>query len=102
MQQPSDIGAVHAHPTPFQLHAKLVQCQLAHFDKPQPDKRGMRAKLAPTDPMALATRLERAGLRPQLHQVVHEPRRHSELARRLPVSTTFINIRGNTLTQRHR
>jgi hypothetical protein len=38
----------------------------------------------------------------KLHQFVHEPRRHAEMPRRLPVAMALVHIRSNTFTQRHR
>lgn len=73
MEQAPDIGAVHAHSTPLQFDAKLIQRQFAGLGPPQADKFGMRLKL-PTANMALPTRFKRTGLPTQVDQVVYKAR----------------------------
>jgi hypothetical protein len=102
MEQAPDIGAMHAHPAPLQFNAELVQRQFAHLRQPPAHERGMWRQLAAAGRMALTARLERTRLPPQLHQLVHKPGRNAEMPRRLPMSTTLVDIRGNSFTQRHR
>jgi hypothetical protein len=102
VQQAADIGAVHDHAAAFQFHAQFVQRQFPRLSHSLAHEGGMRRKLAATWCMALAARLQRASLPPQLHQLVHEPRRNPEMPRRLPVPMSLVNIRSNTNPQRHR
>jgi len=102
VQQAADIGAVHNHAAAFQLDAQFVQRQFPCLSHPLAHERGMRRKLASTRCMALATWLQRASLPPQLHQLVHETRRNAEMPGGFPVSMPLLDIRSNTLTQRHR
>ena len=62
----------------------------------------MRRELARPRRMGLPTRLKRTGLQAQLHQIVHKARRNPEVARRLPVPMTLVNIRSTTTTQLNR
>jgi hypothetical protein len=102
VQQAADIGAVHDHAAAYQFDAQFVQRQFPCLCHPLAYEGGMRRKLASTRCMALAARLQRASLPPQLHQLVHEPGRNPEMPRCLPVSMTLVNIRSNTHPQRHR
>jgi len=79
VKQAADIGAVHAHPAAFQFDAQFVQRQVPRLSHPLAHEAGMRLKLASTRCMALAARLQRASLPPQLHQFVYEPWRHPEM-----------------------
>ncbi|WP_287190443.1 hypothetical protein [Mesorhizobium sp.] len=61
IEQAPDIGAVHVHPTPLQLDAKLIQRQVAGLGQLQADKLSMQLKL-PASHMALPARFKRTGL----------------------------------------
>jgi hypothetical protein len=89
---------VHAHPTHLKLDAKLIQRQFATLGQSQANKLGMRLKLAAAH-MTLPARLKRTGLPAQLDQIVHKPRRNTEMARSLAVTMSLIDIRNNTPTQ---
>jgi hypothetical protein len=92
---------MHAHPTPLQLDAKLIQRQFASLGQPRAHKFGMRLKL-PATHMALQARFKRSGLPAQLDQIVHKARRNTEMARSLAVTMSLIDIRSNTTTQLNR
>ena len=98
VEQPPDIGAVHAHPPPLQFDAKLVQRLFAGLGQPRADKLRMRLELAATY-MALPARFKRTGLLAQLDQVVHKARRNAEMASSLAMPMSLIHIRNNTPTQ---
>ncbi|KQU80467.1 hypothetical protein ASD12_32575 [Mesorhizobium sp. Root102] len=98
LEQAPDIGAVHAHPAPLQLDAKLIQRQFAGLGQPQADKLGIRLKL-PASHMALPARFKRTGLPAQVDQIVHKARRNAKMARCLAVTMPLIDIRNNTPTQ---
>jgi hypothetical protein len=102
VQQTADIRAVDRHPTTFQRNAQLVEGHVAVRLNLDADEVGMRAKLAPTHPMALRARLNRTRLGPQLHQIVHKARRHPEMPRCLTVAVAFIHKRCDAHPNIHR
>jgi hypothetical protein len=95
MQQTTDIRAVDRHPTPFQCNTQLVEGHFTVLLDPSADEGDMCRKLAPALPMALPARLERTRLSPQLHQIVHKPRRYPEMPRCLAVAVAFIHKRNH-------
>jgi hypothetical protein len=93
---------MHRHAAFLQLDTQLVQRQIAILFQPLAHEAGVIGQLAAAHSMALSAWLERARLGAQLHQIVHKTRRHPEMPRRITVAVTLVNIRRNTLTQRHR
>ncbi|OBQ63615.1 hypothetical protein A8146_14390 [Mesorhizobium loti] len=89
---------MHAHPAYLQFDAKLIQRQFAALGQSQADKLDMRLELAAAH-MTLPSRFKRTGLPAQVDQIVHKPRRNTEMARSLAVTVSLIDIRNNTPTQ---
>ena len=101
MEKTADIGAMHDDAASGQFNAQFVQRQFAVLGQPLAHPVSMRIQLTATD-MALPPRRKRAGLSLQNHQVVHETRRHPEMASRLPMTVALFDKRHNTTTQRDR
>lgn len=99
VEQTAHIRAVHTHPASFQCHAQFVQRQFAVPLHALANKVGMRGKLACADAVALAAGRKRARFGLQLHQIVHKPRRHTKMTRRLAVAVAFLHKPNNATTQ---
>jgi len=61
------------------------------------DPVGHAGQLAVPAAVALQPRRERSCLTPQLDQIVHEPRRHPKVTRRLAMPVTLVDKRDNAL-----
>lgn len=101
MEKTADIGAMHDDAPPGEFHAQLVQRQLAIVCQALAHPVAMRIQFAATD-MPLPSRRKRAGVALQDHQIVHETRRHPEMARGLPMAMALFDKRENTTPQRNR
>ena len=99
VEQTAHIRAVDRHPAPLQRNAQFVQGQFTVRSQTLANEVGMRAKFTPTDTMALPARRQRARFGLQLHKIVHKPRRHTKVTRRLPVAVAFLHKRNNAATQ---
>jgi hypothetical protein len=102
VKQPTHIRAMDRHPAAFQRHAQFVKRHLAILFHPLAHEVGVRAELASTRAAPLPARRQRSRRGLQLHQIVHEPGRHPEMARSLPMAVAFLHKRYNANTQLHR
>jgi hypothetical protein len=101
VQHASDSGAMHRYTTLCQLNAQFVQRQVTVLGYALSYPSAMVGQFTATE-MTLPSRRQRSCLALQDNQVIHEPRRHPEMARRLPVGISFLNKRNNTGTQLNR
>ncbi|WP_234818644.1 transposase [Sinorhizobium fredii] len=95
------VGAMHDGAASGQLHAQLVQRQLAIEYQALAHPCAMRIQLAAAQ-VTLPSGRERSGLALQDHQIVRETPRHPAMPRSLPMAMAFRDIRDDTTTQRDR
>jgi hypothetical protein len=98
VQHASNAGAMHNDAALCKLEAQFVQRQLTPLSHTFAEPRSMVAQLAAAD-MTLSSRQQRARLTLQDNKVIHKPRRHTKMPRRLAMGVTFFNKRNNTGTQ---
>lgn len=80
-----------------QLYDQLVERDLALCGDARLNPAGHAGQLAVATAIALRKRRQRSTHAPQLDQIVHEPGRHPEVARRLAVPVPFIDKRHHAL-----
>ena len=100
VQPMADRGAVHRHAVHLlQLQAQLVQRHFALLGHARTPPAVQAVQFAMAAAIALALRIERPGLAPELDHVVDEFRRHAEMLRRCPVRMPFIDKRNDARAQ---
>lgn len=91
-QHPPDGPAVHVNAMGFgQFHDQRVERDLALCGDARPDPAGHAGRLAVAAAVAVRKRRQRSGCAPQLDQIVHELRRHPDVARRRAMPAPFID-----------
>ncbi|ACP25429.1 putative amino-terminus of transposase for insertion sequence for NGRIS-7a [Sinorhizobium fredii NGR234] len=101
VEKTANIGAVHDDAAPGEFQAQFVQRQVAILRQALADPLAMRVQLAATQ-MALPPWRQRSGRAFELHQIVHETRRHPEVPGRGPMAVTVLDKRNDTTTQSKR
>jgi hypothetical protein len=98
VQHASNARAMHNDAALCKLEAQFVKRQITLLSHTFTEPCSMVAQLAAAD-MALSSWQQRARFTLQDNKVIHKPRRHPEMPRRLAMGVTFFNERNNTGTQ---
>lgn len=102
VQPSADRAAVHRHAmNRGHFHDDLVQRQVTFDRQPIPKPAPIRRQLA-LGMIALRFRRKTAALALQDHHVIHEPRRHPKMTRRLSMSVPFLDKRNDPAPKLYR